>query len=133
MTQVAPNPKAQATRLEWQGLLRQLADDIEKWSKTRNWAVARHVSALEESELGAYEVPAVHIHTGRGALIVEPIARHIIGGDGRVDLYNLGSFRRLILIRKGGAWVLFTEDRVPWPNPWNEATFIQVAEALTTP
>ena len=133
MTQTAPNPNAEAKRRQWQDLLKQLADDIENWSKARQWAVVRHSAVIEESTLGAYEAPTLHIHTGKGAMIVEPVGRDIMGGDGRVNLFNLGSFKRLILIRKGPAWALFTEDRVAWPNPWNQQTFVEIAEALTVP
>lgn len=131
MIQVAH--RNEAVLHEWQALLEQLAAEIEGWSKSRNWAIARHKAVLEESELGSYEAPSLHIHTGKGALIVEPVARHIVGADGRVNFYNLGSFKRLVLIRRDNAWKLFTEDRVPWPGEWNEQTFVQSAEALTTP
>lgn len=133
MTQAVLKSAANKQRRQWRTLLHHLAADIERWSTARRWAVARNVTAIEEPELGPYEVPTLHIHTGQGTLIVEPVARNIVGADGRVDLYNLGDLRRLTLVRRGREWQLFTEDRVAWPNPWNEGTFAQVAEALTAP
>jgi hypothetical protein len=132
MTQTAHQPNAQE-RQAWEQLLSTLADEVEQWSKARQWAVSRHNNSINDKSLGDYQAPVLHIHTGKGTLVIEPVARRVSNGDGRVDLIGLGSFKRLLLIRRGSSWALFTEDRVPWPQPWNESTFQHVAEALTEP
>lgn len=75
----------------------------------------------------------MHVHSGAGAIVLEPVARNTVGGEGRVDIYSVRTFRRLLLIANGDAWDLYTDDRVKWPEPWNEESFATIAQALTAP
>ena len=131
MMQTAAPPSQLKERRRWKEALDQLTGDIQGWAKTRRWAVERQSVELEERRLGKYSATSLHVHTGKGALIVEPVARFVTAGDGRVDLYGLLRFRKLLLIRERHEWKLYTEDRIPWPLPWGEEAFVNLAESLT--
>lgn len=133
MTQVAAPAPHLRERRRWKAALDDLADQIQSWAKARRWPVERPTVELEERRLGKYRAPSLHVHTGNGALVVEPIARYVTAGDGRVDIYGLLHFRKLLLIREKDAWKLYTEDRIPWPLPWGEKAFVNLAAALTAP
>ena len=131
MSQAAQQKPRTRSRANWERQLHRLAEDVSTWSKAHGWAVERFANAVSEEDLGTYASPTLHIHTGAGTLVLEPVAKNIVAGDGRVDLYSLKTFRRLLLIERGGRWQLYTEDRVRWPEPWSEAAFVKVAESLT--
>ena len=129
----APAAESSGKRIDWQNAVGTLTAQVTEWSRQAGWAVEQLDAPLTEKHLGTYIVPTLHIHTGTGVLIVEPVARNLVGhGDGRVDLYSLATFRRLLLIREGDGWQLYTEDRVAWPQTWGPAAFIHVARELTT-
>src|SRR5260221_12499059 len=72
MSQVTQNLDRARVRQEWQHKLSALADQIAGWSASRGWAVERFDNSIDEEGLGAYTAPTLHIHTGAGALVVEP-------------------------------------------------------------
>lgn len=131
MTQTAQRVDWDKRKAEWEQKLAELAASVTAWSQSRGWAVQRIDNTLSEDPVGKYAAPTLHIHTGTGPLVLEPVARNITAGEGRVDIYALRTFRRLLLIGKGRGWQIFTEDRVPWPEPWSDMAFIKIAESLT--
>ncbi|HEY4330028.1 MAG TPA: hypothetical protein VGN88_09850 [Phycisphaerae bacterium] len=133
MTQAVSDPAQISERRKWKAALTQLIDDIAQWSEAHNWTAERHVVELNEDGLGAYKAPMIRIRKGRRTLTIQPLARFISGGDGRVDIEGRIAYKKLLLIRKKGDWKIFTNDRIPWPESWGEAAFIKLAEALTAP
>ena len=64
-------------------------------------------------------------------LLMTPIALHIVGGDGRVDLEGYPTLSRVKLIGTGNAWTIMTDSNVPLRLPWKAGTFKQLGEDLT--
>ncbi len=127
------------SRDNWERNTALLAEDIEAWASSagRGWRVEREQKELSEEVVGgAYLVPVVTIHAPEGRLILEPVARGVLGAQGRVDLYAWPSLFRVMLLHKplgkdrGLAWVVRTESGIDWPQPWNRETFLTLAEGL---
>ena len=124
-------PKAsEKQRQRWMALLDQLVDEIESWAKGRNWAIQRDAKTIHESGLGDYTVPVLSILAPAGRVQVDPVARYVAGGEGRVDLIAWPSLTRMLLVRIGDRWVLKTDSGVEWPEPWNQQTFAGLIERL---
>lgn len=134
MTQTAAEIDWGQRRRQWQDDLADLVRAVRGWSESRGWAAYQYDHQIAEHRLGQHVAPALRVSTAEGVLIMEPVARVISGGgEGRVDIYSLQTLRKLLLIADGGGWRLYTEDRVRWPQPWNEPTFAQLPEALAAP
>jgi hypothetical protein len=124
---------ADETRAEWQETVEKLVNDVRSWAETQRWKATLTEHELREEDLGTYTVPGLQITTPRGQLVLEPIARVVIGAQGRVDFYAWPSLYRVMLLRKtdgSGAWVVRTDFGPRWPNPWGQSTFVELAEGL---
>lgn len=128
-------------RNDWEHDTVLLADDVEAWAEqeaaVRGWRVERQQTDLsEEITGGTYRVPVVTIHAPQGRLILEPVARGVLGAQGRVDLYAWPSLFRVMLLHKplgegqGLVWVVRTESGLDWPQSWGQETFLALAEGL---
>jgi hypothetical protein len=123
-------------RTEWVEAVTALADDVAKWASDHaarfNWSVECHDERLSEVFTGGeYTVPVVEMRVDVDKLVLEPIARRTLGAEGRVDLYAWPRHYRVMLLhQKDGSWIVRTDSGLDWPSPWNEATFVQLAEGL---
>lgn len=128
-------------RNNWERDTTALADEVQAWAEqeaaARGWRVEREQKELSEEVVGgAYRVPVVTIHAPQGRLILEPVARGVLGAQGRVDLYAWPSLFRVMLLHKplgkghGLEWVVRTESGIDWPQPWGHETFLTLAEGL---
>ncbi len=121
-----------ATVTDWVGAVAALAEEVGRWSRSRDWSVAILDKEITEEGLGTYLAKTLQIQTANGTLILDPVARHTLGrGEGRVDLMAFPSLARLLLIRDGGGWEVLTDAGVAWPLPWSEETFVKLAVELT--
>ncbi len=129
------------SRSNWERHTAQLAEEVQTWAAqeagARGWRVEREeIEHAEEVVGGTYHVPVLTIHAPQGRLVLEPIARGVMGAQGRVDLYAWPSLFRVMLLHKprgkdaGLEWVVRTESGVDWPLPWGRETFLTLAEGL---
>jgi len=117
-------------RDEWVQAVEALAAEVELWARRRGWESVREVQDFHEGRLGPYQAPVLSVRTPHTKLVLEPVGRFAAGCEGRVDLYEWPSFNRLLLKRKDGAWRLHTDAGIPWPSPWSEAAFEELARLL---
>lgn len=129
------------SRENWEHNTGLLADDVEAWAEQeaaeQDWRVTREQKELSEEVVGgAYHVPVITIHAPQGRLVLEPIARGVLGAQGRVDLYAWPSLFRVMLLHKPRGkdkpteWVARTDSGLDWPQPWSRETFLTLAEGL---
>lgn len=118
-------------RDEWIACVKALHSDIRKWAKTKRWPVDEEEKEVAEELTGPYPIPLLKVKTTGGILYVDPVARDVLGADGRVDIYSWPSLQRLLLIRQHGQWTLQTDSGVEWPEAWDRETFIRLAQQLT--
>jgi hypothetical protein len=119
-------------RAKWIAELSRLMSQIEKWALAEGWLVARRERELCEEPLGMYSAPALTIQTPRGVLVVDPVARAVVGADGRVDLCAFPTYHRLLLVQRHRGWVLMTDSGVEWPGKWSKKTFIDAGLKLVS-
>lgn len=117
-------------RDEWVQAIESLVSEVEKWAATRGWQAVRETQQFQEEGLGAYTAPVLTVQAPRAKMVLEPAARFAAGSDGRVDLYDWPSLNRLLLKRKGAQWQLHTDAGIPWPRPWSEEAFEELARLL---
>lgn len=117
---------------EWQRAVNELIEQVIAWARDEGWDTRQSNREVTEESLGAYTVPVLEIDTPEGRLIMEPIARIIFGGRGRIDFYAWPTLYRVMLLRKSAdaAWIVRTDSGLNWPQPWSEATFITLAKGL---
>ena len=107
-----------------------LMASIGQWAAEQGWPVSDQPREISERVLGTYRVTGLRVRTPSGDLLVEPIARHVIGGDGRVDLTAWPSLNRVKLVGHDGGWRVFTDSNLAWPKPWCKDTFLELARGL---
>jgi hypothetical protein len=115
----------------WLSRVQRLLSQIEGWARQREWQIRREDKTITEGLIGTYSVPVLQIKLPAGVLYVDPVARYVIGADGRVDLYSWPTLQRLLLIRRDDKWVLKTDSLIDWPQTWSRKTFYELAENLT--
>ncbi len=124
--------EAETALAQWQTAVKALAHEIEDWARERGWGVERSSGEVNEELFGVYEVPVLTIETDKGRLILEPIARMVVGADGRVDLYAYPTLFRVMLLYTAGdhRWTVRTDSGIDWPQPWQKDTFYALAAGL---
>ena len=126
----AANAVDVAERDQWIADLDTLMTDIQSWAEAAGWDVRRKLIDREESGLGEFQAPALTLGRPGDRIYAVPTARHILGGDGRVDLEAFPGITRLAIVRRKGKWQLRTDQGVVWPKPWSKQTLAEVLDAL---
>ena len=116
---------------EWISNVTKLLSQIRKWCQQEDWEVTQQEKQVTEELLGTYKVPVLRIRAPGGLLYVEPVARYVIGAEGRIDITSSPTMNRMLLVRQDGAWALKTDASVTWPKKWNHDTFVELAALLT--
>lgn len=123
--------QAQAILAGWQDVMGTLASTVEDWSRARKWEVEWSSAEVDEELLGTYKISVLTIETEKGRLLLEPIARMVVGAEGRVDLYAWPTlFRVMLLYTADRTWTVRTDSGIDWPQPWGMETFYALAAAL---
>lgn len=119
-------------RDEWISAVDQLLRDAEQWSRKQDWATRRDPKTITEDEngIGVYTVPRLLIHTIDGRLLLDPIARFVVGANGLVELCAMPSYDWARIVRTEKGWQLYT-DKPDWvPQPWSEQVFLDTVREL---
>jgi hypothetical protein len=130
MSKISSTEQLKKDRDGWLALVNDLTREIESWAFARHWAVHRDQKTVRESRLAEYVVPVLSVMAPAGRVQIDPVARYVAGGDGRIDLLAWPSLTRMLLIRVGDRWVLKTDSGVEWPEGWNQQTFARLVELL---
>ncbi len=118
---------------EWRDELSALYDRLAGWLSRMDPPpiIERETATIHEERSGPYEAPKLVITSGtEGRLEVQPVARWVVGADGRVDLIGVEGPMHLILLRDRGGWY-YLPDRVTMDlQPLDETLFHRLAEAF---
>src|SRR5437667_10843391 len=116
---------------EWLRIVDGLRRQVREWAEAQGWAVEQSEREADDAYIGRYNVPVLEITTPGGEVVLEPVGTDVLGARGRVDLYAWPSHYRVMLLHKNGSdWVILTESGLKWPQPWEKATFVSIAEEL---
>ncbi|MBC7816604.1 MAG: hypothetical protein IAG10_06930 [Planctomycetaceae bacterium] len=83
---------ANAIRDQWLERLSALVKDVQEWATDLGWSTRQIETKLEDSEIGAYEAPALLLQMETTRVLLEPITRSAPGADGVVDLYVMPAY-----------------------------------------
>ena len=117
-------------RREWIQRVTALVDQVQQWATAEGWLVHRTEKQLHERLIGDYSVPTLQIRAPGGELFLKPIAFHIVGADGRVDLEAWPTLNRVKLVGRDGNWQIVTDSNVPLRKPWDSETFVELVRDL---
>lgn len=102
-----PVPNWEVVRNEWVRDVEALVRDVEGWCRARDWPTRRIERRMKDSSLGEYHAPALLIQADLARVLLEPVARHVPGSDGVVDLYLMPGYDDIASIyRTSDGWVL---------------------------
>lgn len=118
---------------EWVELVGNFAKQVADWATVAGWDVAWKSLDRTEDLLGSYTVPMLIIQTAQRAVMVEPVARDVMGALGRIDLYAYPTLFRVMLLQspESGEWRIRTDSGIFIEKPWNKETFLSLIEGLT--
>ena len=118
-------------REEWLHSITALMTQVKTWANAQGWDRDDSDTEIHENPIGSYTLPVLTIATPWGRVVIEPVARFVIGAKGRVDLYAWPTLNRVILLRnRNNEWVIRTESGLVWPQHWEEATFVDLVQNL---
>ncbi len=119
-------------RQQWSQLVSEFCDQVRGWAEEAGWQVTRKTLDRTEEVLGTYEVPMLIIQTATRAVMVEPVARMIMGATGRIDVYAYPTLFRVMLLRSGasGEWRIRTDSGFFLPQSWSKETFVTLVGDL---
>ncbi|HEX7449591.1 MAG TPA: hypothetical protein VF306_18685 [Pirellulales bacterium] len=128
----APVEHWEQERADWIAAVTRLMDDVEHWAARRDWWVQRETKTVadDDDQIGAYEAPMLRIQTPTARLVVEPIARYVVGALGRIDLAVFPSYRSVPIVRRPDGWWIGTSDQGDGKSPWSEESFFETATRL---
>jgi hypothetical protein len=117
---------------DWKKRVTALLNQIQDWATEFGWSIDPIEKHVAESLLGEYTLPALHIRTPDGELYVTPVALHVIGADGRVDIEAWPSLNRVKLIGVGAPpkWEIMTDSNVPLRESWTRRAFLKLVKDL---
>jgi hypothetical protein len=131
MTMHLSDEAREARLQDWLQSVERLVVQIEGWCDELQWSVRRRDKEVRERLLGSYTVPELAVRTPAGEVYVKPIALHVVGADGRVDLEAWPSLNRVKLLRAEGGWRVVTDSNVPLHRPWDRDTFAMLVRDLS--
>ena len=125
---------ASRERNEWIAALKELTAQAEKWAGENDWWVHLDSKTIEESMIGSYEAPVLMIRAPAGRLVLDPIARDVVGALGRVDLCAFPSYENAIIVRTPDGWHFKKTEKPDFDQAWSKKAFLKMAsDLLATP
>jgi hypothetical protein len=124
---------AHKEREAWVQTVRDFCNEVAIWAASQGWQVKHEEVDRSEEGLGIYRVPMVTIQTGGGAVMVEPVAREVMGATGRIDLFAYPTLFRVMVLRSAqdGRWRIRTDSGIFLKEPWTVKTFVDLVTDLT--
>lgn len=123
----------EAQRDAWVQKVESTVRQAEEWARKQDWSIRRDTKTITEDLIGPYEVPVLLIHTPRGRLLFDPIARYVIGAEGRIDFCAMPSYDPIMLIKTGNSWEFESVSRRDLHLAWSEAAFGRKGNSLLSP
>jgi hypothetical protein len=118
-------------RDEWVVEVERLVSEAETWAQAEGWLTHREARTLTEELIGSYTVPSLRIHHPAATLLLEPVARYVVGASGRVDLAVFPSYDKLLIVRgDDGGWRFASASREDFEEPWTRDDFVRLAGEL---
>ena len=72
-------------RAAWLNLISELVGRVEQWVKELGWSTRRLDKQLDDPRIGKHTVPALLLQEDTVRVLLEPVSRDSIGGEGLVE------------------------------------------------
>src|SRR5947209_8182027 len=95
----------------WIAEVEAILSQAKSWAEKRGWATKQDQKVITEEDIGTYEAPRLLIHSPQGRLLLDPVARYVVGAEGRFDFCVIPSYDSVALVKTGGAWGFFSTSR----------------------
>lgn len=118
-------------RNAWVQAVDDVLSEVEAWCEAEGWPTHRESKWIDEDRLGQYTIPVLLIDTPGGRLHLDPLARFIVGADGRIDVYSFPQYHTAILLSSKNAWRFCTVDGPKLDKPFDKPSFLRIAKRLT--
>jgi len=115
---------------EWVADANEVVQQAAAWAKGKSWGTLTDQKIITEDPIGKYEAPRLLIHRPDGKLLLDPIARYVVGAAGRFELCVIPSYDSVLLIKTDAGWRFFSPTRKDFDLPWSEESFITVCNDL---
>lgn len=129
-----------ALREEWLARLDQLVADVRGWVEAAGWKTREITKKMKDSVLGTYRAPALLMQRETVEVILDPVARFVMGADGAVDFYLMPAYDDIAsLYFIEGEWKIYfvfrdpaAAARVREPDvlPLSEKTIVRVLNEM---
>jgi hypothetical protein len=83
---------AAENRDAWLERLNSLLSTLDEYARALDWSTRKIQKSMEDSELGAYQAPALLLQQETVRVLIDPIARQAPGVEGIVDMYLLPAY-----------------------------------------
>jgi hypothetical protein len=135
MTNVLAEPRRPAENWQqkldaWIAEVGEIIRQARVWAEKRGWAAREDQKVITEEVIGTYQAPTLLVHTPQGRLLLDPVARYVLGADGRLDFCVMPSYDSVQLVKSDGAWAFYSTSRNDLLLPWSEEAFEKVALEL---
>jgi hypothetical protein len=135
MTKILADPRRPVedwqTKLDaWIAEAQGIIDQAKVWAETRGWATRQDQRPITEEIIGTYEAHVLLIHTPQGRLLLEPVARYIVGGEGRFDFCVMPSYDSVLLVKTSEGWAFYSTSHPDFNAPWSQESFEEIALEL---
>jgi hypothetical protein len=101
------------------------------WAQARGWGTKVDIKTLSEEMIGTYKVSRLLIHSPDARYLLDPIARCIVGGGGRIDLCVIPSYDGVPLVKTDQGWKFFPSRKNGQTLDWSEQSFVELCAELT--
>lgn len=118
-------------RDEWIAAVGDFMDETETWAKRQGWGVLREPKVIKEDDIGTYSVPRMLLHDLFGRVVLDPVARFVMGAEGRIDIHVIPSWESLIIVRMPEGWDLIYDDAEGPRSRWSEEVMIKTVLEIT--
>ena len=126
--------QARNMKEKWIGTIHSLFGQIREWIKKAEAedlvAVYRHNIQLSEKHIGRYTVDKLELLVLDRQIIVEPIARFIEGGDGRVDIYHGFEAFKLLYSEKTDTWHIESRKEPGFRKKLDRDSFVALIQSI---
>ncbi|HEV3344560.1 MAG TPA: hypothetical protein VG125_29560 [Pirellulales bacterium] len=120
----------EATVEAWVSEVDSLIGQASQWSQSRGWGTKIDSKTVSEEMIGTYEVPRLLVHSPDARFLLDPIARFIVGGGGRIDLCVIPSYDGVPLVKTDQGWKFFPRSKDGQPLDWSEESFARICGDL---
>ncbi|HET6882605.1 MAG TPA: hypothetical protein VFI31_20730 [Pirellulales bacterium] len=126
-----PTENWQATLDEWLSDIHSIVEQATKWAVARGWSTKVDTKTITEDVIGTYEAPRLLIHAPEARFLLDPIAKCVVGAEGRIDFCVIPSYDAVPLVKTVGGWRFLSAGSDEAELTWSDESFGKLCAELT--